>query len=421
MLDVVLATAGLLAVGVGVSMRAIRSLPLSPPLLGLAAGALIGPLGLAAAEIPPADHQRVLETATRLLLAVALMGIALRYPGREAWSRRSPVALLLVAVMPAMAVATAALAGATLGVPLALAAAVGAALTPTDPVLASSVVTGAPAERDIPARLRQVLSLESGANDGLAILLTLLAVALATGRSVPGELGLGLLEVALGLVLGAAIGTAAGWLLHLARRRHDVEASAVTLFALVLAATVLGVVALLGGNEVLAVFAAGLAYNRMLSGPERVEEDEIDEGLNQFLVLPVFVLFGMVLPWEGWRELGWAGVTFAVLVLVLRRLPWVLLLQRPLGLTLPDALWLGWFGPIGVAALFYLGFLHAHGVTDPVVWEAGTLVVAASTLAHGVTAAPGRRRYARARERRGRRAHGPRPDAQRPDPGREAR
>lgn len=396
MFEVMLATVGLLAIGVGASTRIIRSLPLSPALLGLVAGVLIGPVGLEAAEVPPVDHERVMETASQLLLAVALMGIALRYPRREARSRLAPVSLLLLIVMPAMAVTVSLLAGAVMGLSVGLAAAVGAALTPTDPVLASSVVTGEPAERDIPARLRQLLSLESGANDGLGLPLTLVAVALVTGRSVAGELGLGLLEVVWGTVTGAAIGAAAGKLMHVARQRRDMESTAVTLFALVLAFAVLGTVALLGGNEVLAIFVAGLAYNTVVTGSERESEAEIDEGLNQFLVLPVFVLLGVVVPWEGWLELGWPGLAFVVLTLLLRRLPWILLLQRPLGLGLSDALWLGWFGPIGVAAVFYLGFLHSHGVTDPVVWDLGTLTVAASTVAHGVTSSPGRRLYARA-------------------------
>lgn len=396
MLEVMLATVGLLAVGVGASSRLIRSLPLSPALLGLAAGVLIGPVGLGAAEIPPFDHERAMETASQLLLAVALMAIALRYPRNDARARLAPVSLLLLVVMPTMAVAVSLLAAVTMGLSLGLAAAVGTALTPTDPVLASSVVTGEPAEREVPARLRQLLSLESGANDGLALPLTLVGAALATGRGVAGELGFGLLQVAWGAVVGAVVGVVAGRLLHAARQRRDIESTAVTLFALVLAFAVLGTVAVLGGNEILAVFTAGLAYNTVVTRPERVSEAEVDEGLNQFLVLPVFVLLGMVLPWEGWLELGWPGLAFAVLTLLLRRLPWILLLQRPLGLRLPDALWLGWFGPIGIAAVFYLGFLHSHGVTDPIVWELGTLTVAASTLAHGVTSAPGRRLYARA-------------------------
>lgn len=395
MLEVMLATVGLVALGVGASTKLLQELPLTPPLLGLVVGVLLGPVALGAAEVPPPDHERVMETASQLLLAVALMGIALRYPGTEARSRLAPVSLLLLIVMPLMAVTMTVLASTVVGLSLGLAAAVGTALTPTDPVLASSVVTGEPAEREVPARLRQILSLESGANDGLALPLALAGVALATSSPVPRELALGVAEVLWGAALGAGMGAGAGKLMHAARRHRDMESFAVTLFALVLAVAVLGVVALLGGNEVLAVFVAGLAYNAVLTGPERSSEAEIDEGLTQFLVLPVFVLLGVVLPWEGWLELGWAGVAFALLALLLRRLPWILLLARPLRLRVADAVWLGWFGPIGVAAVFYLGLLHAEGVTEPVVWHAGTLVVAASTVAHGLSSTPGRRLYAR--------------------------
>ena len=68
--------------------------------------------------------------------------------------------------------------------------------------------------------------------------------------------------------------------------------------------------------------------------------------------LVVFSLFGAALPWQQWFDLGWRGVAMVFAVLVLRRIPIVLLLKRPLKLRLPDALYLGWFGPVGVAALF---------------------------------------------------------------------
>lgn len=399
MLEVMLATVGVLAVGVGATSKLLRKLPISPPLLGLVAGVVIGPELLGAAEISLSEQPPAMETASRLLLAVALMAVALRYPVRELRRHTKNVALLLLIVLPGMALVVAGLGGALLGLSLGTAVVVGAVLAPTDPVLASSVVTGEPAQRDIPERLRRVLSIESGANDGLALPLALMAAALVTGTSAGGEFGRGLLEAAWGVVLGGGLGLAAGKLLRTAEERRDVDSIAVTLFALVVATAVLGVVALLGGNDILAVFISGLVFNYVVAPSDRISEAEIDEGLNQFLVLPVFVLFGVVLPWEGWLELGWAGLFFAVAVLLFRRLPWLLLLSRPMKMEWRDAVWLGWFGPIGVAAIFYLGFLHAEGATDPMIWYAGTLVIAASTVVHGVTATPGRRLYARAADR----------------------
>jgi NhaP-type Na+/H+ or K+/H+ antiporter len=96
-----------------------------------------------------------------------------------------------------------------------------------------------------------------------------------------------------------------------------------------------------------------------------------------------------------WRELGGAVVLLALAVLLLRRLPVLLLLRRPLHLGWPDAVYLGWFGPVGVSALFYLT-LEAEelALPDPVL-AAGVMIVVASTVAHGLTAAPGRVLYRR--------------------------
>jgi NhaP-type Na+/H+ or K+/H+ antiporter len=104
---------------------------------------------------------------------------------------------------------------------------------------------------------------------------------------------------------------------------------------------------------------------------------------------------GLVLPWAAWAELGWGGAALVVTILLLRRLPVVWLLRRPLRLGRPDAAFLGWFGPIGVSALFYLALEAERLEIDPVVLVAGSLVVVASTVVHGTTSAPGRVLYRR--------------------------
>lgn len=388
MLYVTLAAVGVLAMFVGRFSARLRTMPVSPPLLALALGVVIGPVLLGLARVPAAEEQAVMGTATRLLLAVALMAIALRYPVEAARQRVREVAILVIVVMPAMAAAVGGAALALLGVPMAIAAALGAALSPTDPVLASSAVAGEPAEGSIPARLRQVLSLESGVNDGLALPLVMLASAMVTGSSWAADFGSGLLKIGVGLVIGIAVGGSAGALMRM-HHHEEMERSALLLYTVLLALTVLGLVDVAHGDALVGVFAAGLSYNHLATGRDRRVEAEIDEGMNAFLVLPVFMLFGMVLPWQEWLGLGWRGLVFAVAALVVRRLPWAMALRRALRLRWHEAVWLGWYGPIGVAAIFYLTHLRELGVTEPLVWEAGTLVVAASTLAHGITSGVG--------------------------------
>lgn len=133
-LDVVLLTAGVLAVVVAVLSDRLRRLPLSEPLLGMTAGIVLGPGVTGVVDLPPLTEDTPwVHTATRVLLALSVMAVALRYPLREVRSRLRPVVLLLLVAMPAMAVLTAGLSALVLGVGAGTAALLGAALSPTDP------------------------------------------------------------------------------------------------------------------------------------------------------------------------------------------------------------------------------------------------------------------------------------------------
>lgn len=390
------ALVGTLAVVLAAVSSRMRELPLSEPLLGLLLGVAAGPQVLGLLDLSSTERPPLLEEAARLLLAVSLMSVALRYPVQRLRPVVRPAAVLVVVAMVAMAAITAGLAWAVAGLPLALAALLGACVAPTDPVLASSVVTGSPAERGLPERTRQLLSVESGANDGLALPLVLLGTAVVLGHPTGRSALDGAYQVAVAVVVGVVLGLLAGRAVNGALRRHDVDPGASLVFTLVLAVAALGIARVLQADGVLAVLVTGLAYDVVVAQEEVGPQDTIDEGVNRYLVLPVFVLLGVELPWAQWGELGPAAVVLPVAVLLLRRPPVLLLLARPLGLRLRDAVFLGWFGPIGVSAVFYLTFSHAEGVTDPRLWTVGSLLVAASTLAHGVSAAPGRRLYERA-------------------------
>lgn len=395
-IDIVLAAVGLLGVAVAALSAKMRRLPISEPLLGLIAGVLIGPAVVNVLQLPPiTDETTLLHEASRVLLAVSVMAVALRYPAdvlRRLWR---PLALLLLVAMPGMALITGALSWLLLAVPFATAALLGAALCPTDPVLASSVVTGEDAERDLPARDRQLLSLESGANDGLALPLVLAAIAIAGGVGA-GDAALESLWQVLGAAaFGAAVGFAGGKALRWGEKYGATDAAPALFFTVVLALGILGVSGILHVDGILAVFVGGLLFNVAGTGADRAAEVPIDEAINRFAVLPLFLLLGAALPWEAWTALGWGGIGLAVGVLLLRRLPLLLLLRRPLTLKTPDALYLGWFGPVGVSALFYLTLEAERIGIDETVLAAGTLVLVASTVAFGLTGVVGRTLYAK--------------------------
>lgn len=396
-LDVLLVSVGALGLVVAALSSRIRRLPVTEPLLALVVGVLLGPAVLGALPVPAitTDH-KTLHEATRLLLAVSVMGVALRYPIRDVRRQAGPVVLLLVVAMPLMTAITAGLAAGILGLSLSSALLLGTALTPTDPVLASSVVTGEPAERDVPERDRQILSLESGANDGLALPLVLAAIAVAGPMTAGQAWGESAWQVLGALVVGGAAGWVAGRALRLGEEHGATAHGPMLLFTVVLALAVLGVSGLIHVDGILAVFVAGLAFNLTSTGSERTAEVEIDEAVNRFAVLPVFLLLGASIPWAEWRALGVAGPLLAVSVLLLRRLPVLLALKRPLRLGWADSVYLGWFGPVGVAAVFYLTLEAQRLGLSHTTTAAAAMVIVASTVAHGLTAAPGRVLYRRA-------------------------
>ena len=387
--------AGGLALLVALFSYHVRRLPVSGPLLALALGVLVGPQVLDVLRVPSELRDPLLLEASRLLLAVSLIGVALRFSFSSLRPVLRPVLLLVGVVMPLAAVITGGLAVAVLGLPVALAALVGACLCPTDPVLASDVVTGQPAEEDLPERTRQVVTEESGANDGLALPLVLLALAPVLDKAVSGEALKALYQVSVAVVVALVIGLVTAKVLRAVEERHDVEKPSELVLTLVMAVAVLGACRVLKTDGVLGVFVAGLAYNAVIDREDREEQDMLDEVANRYLVLPFFVLVGVVLPWKEWNELGGGIVLFAVAVLLLRRPPVVLALGPLLGLRLRDRVFAGWFGPIGVSAVFYLTHSIHEGAKDPRLFAAGMAVVVASTLAHGLTGMPGRKLYAR--------------------------
>lgn len=407
----VYALVGVTALVLALLSRRVRDLPLSEPLVALLLGVACGPHVLGWLGVPSGLVNTLLLEGTRILLAASVMAAALRFRARELGDVVRAASVLLVVAMPLAAALTGA-AALLLGLPVGLALLVGCCLCPTDPVLAASVVTGEPAERGLPGRLRRMLTVESGANDGLALPLVGLAVAVALpAESAGGAVGSVLVEAVGGILVGAALGAAAGWALGRARRHAELEPGPQLVVPLLLALSTLGVARLLQVGGVLAVFVAGIAYSLVMGSGEdddeqrrereRAAQDEVDEAVNRYAVLPVFVMLGVVLPWQDWLDLGPAAWAFVAAALLLRRLPVVLLLARALRLDARAAAFAGWFGPMGVSALFYLAHSRHEGVTDPRVFAVGTLAVVASVVAAGVTASPLRRLYASAGGGRG--------------------
>lgn len=90
----------------------------------------------------------------------------------------------------------------------------------------------------------------------------------------------------------------------------------------------IGFVILLGSYGIITVFVAGLAYKHLADPGDEAEEQRVQEVINRPVSYPVFILFGMVIPWEAWAKLGWHGIIVVIGILLFRRLPILSVLQR---------------------------------------------------------------------------------------------
>jgi sodium/hydrogen antiporter len=399
--DTIVALLGGLIVVLGLGSKRLAKSPLPPTVIALGIGVLVGPEVLNLLNLQEmGERSTLLERAARLTLGIGLIGVALRVPRKFPRSNWRGMLILVGLGMVLMWAVTSALVYLILGLPFWLALLIGAILTPTDPIAASPIVTGELAEKNIPEQVRDSISFESGANDGISYLFVFLAFLFLTrpeDEAVSHWLTTILLwHVGAATLFGLLLGYLAGKLLQAAERRGTIQADWRLVYTVALGLLAAGAGKLIQSDEVLVIFAAGAMFTQVVSSEDRKNEEQGQEAVNRFFAIPIMVVLGAALPWQGWFQLGWSGVVLVVAVLLLRRPP-VLLLLRPL---LPqlrstaDALFAGWFGPIAVAAIYYAALME-HRLGQPLIWDVVSLVICGSILAHGMSAAPLTRLYGR--------------------------
>jgi sodium/hydrogen antiporter len=387
----------LLIVGALASGLAQRSF-LSLTALFVLAGFALGPGGFNKIDFRP--HSGFVEDLAFAALIVILFRDGLEVEGEMLKREWHLPARKLVIAMPITAAIVAAAAHLLFGLSWTESFLLGALLSPTDPVLTSSIVTNA----RVPRLIRHSLNLESGLNDGLALpaVLALLAALSTTSgdfvwwRFVIQDLGLGLLY-----------GLACGWLASLlmphprGRRRgrgragdraleHSIPAHQKSLFALGVAFATYGLTVLSPeGNGFIAVFVAAIVLGIRRPDLREHFERRADE-LVEIVKLGIFFVFGSLLTLHALTREGWPSLAFVVVVFLLARplAVWVALLGTSTDRA--TRLFMGWFGPKGVATMtFALLVLDQNIASGPRLFDLAALVVFCSIIAHGLSDTPG--------------------------------
>jgi NhaP-type Na+/H+ or K+/H+ antiporter len=414
----------------------LKRLPLSPGIIYLAIGYALGPAGWALMTPDPllyaADLEKMAEVA--LLISLFAVGLKLGVPLRDKrWylplRLAFPSMILTVMLITAVGVF---LLGLAAGAAILLAA----ILAPTDPVLASDVQVEDSSDRD---RLRFSLTAEGGLNDGAAFPVVMLALGLLGLYDFGGGgwrwLAVDVLwALAGGLAIGGTLGALIGKLVLYLRTRHQEAVGLDEFLALGLIAITYGVAQLSFASGFLAVFAAGLALQRVKErskqdNPSSAAKDTIVLGvesqtklathshhagvymmeavqgfngqLERLAELVVVMVVGAMLSYTYWPH---RGVWFLLLLFFLARPVSVWLgLMGASGVSRDQRILISWFGIRGVGSIFYLMYAINHGLPKPLANEliAITLTtVTASIILHGISVTPLMNRYARRKTRR---------------------
>jgi len=392
----------LVAVGLySLLSKKIEASILTLPMLFAGLGLAIGQSGFAL--VPMAIGNRVIHTIAEITLILVLFADASRVNWKSLFSYTAiPARMLLIGMPLTLLFGTGVAHWVSPDASWALAFLTAAILTPTDAALGQSVVTSP----DVPKHLGQSINVESGLNDGLALPVVLIAAIIVSGgMTVTGGHGPGNIplfaakQVLLGPLAGMIIGFGCARILDFATARDLATEVARGLYFLAVAFFAYFGAEAIGGNGFISAFIAGLVFGNTLDSPSTFIH-EFMEGEGQLFTLLTFLIFGAVLAPIGLEHATLKTTVLAILFLsVVRMLPiWLSLVGT--GLSLSDKLFLGWFGPRGLAsilfALLVLEQFEFAGADEMVACVVLTVIL--SIVLHGVTATPLARRIGRRKE-----------------------
>lgn len=365
----------LLLAGVLISERASRTV-LSTAVLFLLGGFVIGQGVTGLVPLQPRDQVVAVLAQLALFSVLFTDGMKVGWADlRSAW--RLPGRALVLG-LPLTLIVTALLARYIAGLPWLQCFLIGAVLAPTDPVFAAAIV----GRKEVPGRLRHLLNVESGLNDGLALPLVLVLLALGGGTDVGATVLAE--EIVLGLLVGVFVPLLVIWLERLPFLKATKGLQ--PLVAVSIGLLVLSICLVTGANLFLAAFSAGITV--ATGGPGfREEFEQFGELVSELLKLAAILVFGaLITPTFLFGEIAWTGWVFAVLAIVVARPLALLVSFLGTGLSAREQLAAMWFGPKGFASVVYGLLVLESGVErSDELFHLVALVILLSILAHSST------------------------------------
>ncbi|KAJ5710530.1 Cation/H+ exchanger [Penicillium malachiteum] len=408
---------------------------LSEALISLLAGVLFSPH--AANFIRPEDYalhseanlEAITLNFTRLVLGVQLVLAGVQLPKRYLQLEWRSLSLLLGPGMAAMWLCSSLLIWAMVpDLKFLHSLIIAACVTPTDPVLSNSIVKGKFADKHVPRPLQRIIVAESGANDGLGYPFLFFGIYILKYVGHGGEgysggagkaMGLWFYEtwvytILLSILYGIVVGWLSRKLLHWAEEKRYVDRESFLVFAIALALFILGTCGLIGTDDLLACFIAGNVFTQDDWFRLETIDDSLQPTIDMLLNLSMFMWFGAVCPWKSFLDNEiipiYRLIFLGILILLVRRMPIIFAMHRYIHQIehLSHAAFVGFFGPIGVGAIFYLSICReflleitvngevredAQKVADTA-WIVVWFLVICSIVVHGLSVPVGKAGYA---------------------------
>jgi NhaP-type Na+/H+ or K+/H+ antiporter len=266
-------------------------------------------------------------------------------------------------------------------------------LAPTDAALGQAVVTN----KSVPAMVRQGLSVESGLNDGIAVPFLTISIAgaaseMQTAREIVHVFAT---EIGLAIVAGVLVGWLGARAIKFAGERGWMTRDWRLLAAPILALLAFAAADPVGGSGFIAAFVAGITFGNRI---RTMYPDICDfsEGVSHLLTVVAFMVFGALIFGPSIPEMTWGMVAFAIAALTIVRMIPVALSLIGTGLRRPTLLYVGWFGPRGLASLVFAGTVVVESDASDAAFMLAvvSVAVAMSVVLHGASAVPLSRIYA---------------------------
>ena len=360
---------------------------LSGPILFTGAGLLLGPFGLHVLrlDIAATDLRAIAEAALSMVLFTDAARADLRVVRR---TLGLPERLLVIGLPLTIVAGFAAAVVLFPALGIFEAALLATLLAPTDAALGAPVVTN----EDVPAETRELLNLESGLNDGICVPVVILFLDLAIGTEIKHSALEHLFaviaeEIGIGLVTGIGLTSMAVWLLRCAARHDWMSVQWRPIVVVALAALCFTSAQALGGSGFIACFVGGLAFGYLYESPKELLGGATSTG--EVLAMLTWVAFGGPVLGQLLTRITWPMLIYAILSLSVIRIVPVFLSLSGTRLDTATKLFIGWFGPRGLASIVFAVIVFDAGVPGKeTIAVTAACTVLLSVVAHGVTATP---------------------------------